>query len=140
MSRNQPGFGDWDALQVQNEFFLGILPAEGGRFHFLRGALKAGEGTIVLFQYAGVIVASAKLLGVERYGKRKTINGIIFRGAYLFDPLSIRTFAPVDGAMLRKYWPKFVRLGQAKQTLSPASTYAKFRRSLRRVRSVNTGR
>lgn len=136
MSRNQPGFGDWDALQVQDEFFLDVLPAHGGRFYFPAAALAADEGTVVLFQYERFVVASAELLGIERYAKGKTIDGLPFRGAYLFDPLSIRTFVPVDAAGLRKFWPKFERFGQAKQRLEPAANYARFRRSLRNVRSV----
>lgn len=136
MSRNQPGFGDWGALQVQDEFFLDRLPAHGGRFCFPASAIQAEGGTVVLFQYERVVVASAVLLGIERYAKCKTIDGLPFRGAYLFDPLSIRTFEPVDAATLKKSWPKFERFGQAKQRLEPAANYAKFRRSLRKVRSV----
>ena len=136
MSRNQPGFGDWDAAQVQSEFFLRHLPDQGGRFYFPTGAMAAEEGTIVLFQYTGVVVASAVLLEIERYERPRTIERMPFRGAYLFDPLSIRTFTPVDAAHLKRFWPTFVRFGHAKQALSPAKAYAKFRTSLKGVRSV----
>lgn len=136
MSRNQPGFGDWDAAQVQTEFFLRRLPDQGGRFYFPTGAMAADEGTVVLFQYTGVVVASAVLVEIERYKPTRTIERMPFRGAYLFDPLSIQTFTPVDAAHLKKFWPKFVRFGHAKQVLSPAKIYLKFKRSLKKVRSV----
>jgi hypothetical protein len=140
MSRNQPGFGDWDAEQVQAEFFLKRLPAQGGRFWFPTSAMSAAEGTVILFQYTGVVVASAELLEIERYQRRKAIDGAAFHGAYLFDPLSIRTFKPVDAATLRRFWPKFERFGHAKQVLSPPEAYLKFQRSLVDVRSVRSGR
>lgn len=135
MSRNQPGFGDWDALEVQTEFFLRHLPSGGGRFYFPTSGMTGDEGTVVLFQYTGVVVASAELLEVERYDRPRSIDRMPFRGAYLFDPLSIRTFTPVDAAHLKRFWPKFVRFGHAKQVLSPPENYAKFRRSLKCLRS-----
>jgi hypothetical protein len=98
--------------------------------------MQAEAGTVVLFQYERALVASAQLLGIERYASAKSIEGMPFRGAYLFDPSSIRTFDPVDSATLRRFWPQFERFGQAKQKLSPPSNYARFRRSLRHVRSI----
>jgi hypothetical protein len=136
MSRNQPGFGDWDARQVQDEFFLRRLPEQGGRFWFPTGAMNADAGTIVLFQYTGVVVALAELVEIERYERPRVVEGLTFRGAYRFDPLSIRTFTPVDAAHLRRFWPKFERFGHAKQVLSPAKSYSRFRRSLKNMRSV----
>jgi hypothetical protein len=136
MSRNQPGFGDWDAVGVQERFFLDRLPANGGRFWFPTGGMAAESGTIVLFQYTGVVVASAELLEIERYERPRVIEKTAFRGAYLFDPLSIRTFTPVEAAQLKKFWPKFVRFGHAKQSLAPAENYLKFKRSRKNVRRV----
>lgn len=135
MTRNLPDFCDWDVAGVQQEFFLDRLPAMGGRFHFPTSAMNADEGTVVLFQYLGLIVASAELLAIERYGVPKAVRGLKFRGAYHFDPLTIRTFRPVEADGIRRFWPQFTRFGHAKQTLAP-QPYAKFARFLREVQRV----
>jgi hypothetical protein len=133
MSRKLPDFESWDALAVQDEFFLSRLPASGGQFLYQSAALKAEPETVVLFQYAGVIVALAELMETVKFVKPLVLAGMAFRGVYQLDPLSIRTFQPLDAAHLQQFWPKLPGLGQAKHKLDPAA-YPKFVKSLRKVR------
>ncbi len=133
MSRKLADFAAWDAHAVQDEFFLRRLPDGGGQFMYSAAGLQAEPGTILLFQYTGVIVASAELVELVRFAKPRLAHGTAFRGAYQLDPLSIRTFTPVDAAHLKMFWPKLPGLGQAKHNLAPAA-YARFVKSLRDVR------
>jgi hypothetical protein len=85
----------------------------------------------VLFQFAGKIIASAVLAGVERFDANE-VDG--HSGAYHFDPSSIKVFDPVDAAAIKKIWANVKRLGQAKWSLDPA-LYPEFERLLTGVES-----
>jgi hypothetical protein len=134
MSDKLPVFCDWNVTQVQQEFFLGRLLEQGGLFHFFSTAMSAEPGTIVLFQYRGVVVALAELVEIERYPPARYRGKPQYAGAYRFDPLSIRVFEPVDAEQIRAHWPNFTRFGRSKQALSPAAAYPAFAKSLRNVR------
>ena len=123
MSGKLPEFSAWGVDEVQQEFFLGRLPAQGGLFHFFSAAMSAEPGTVVLFQYLGVVVALAELVEIERYAPDKYRRGPRYAGAYRFDPLSIRVFQPVAAEAIRDHWPSFTRFGRSKQVLSPAAAY-----------------
>lgn len=133
MSRKLPQFVEWDEHAIQDAFFLTKLPAGNGRFHYTTTALQSAPGTIVLFQYAGFVVALAELLETVRFDRPIANGEFPLRGFYQFDPLSIRTFTPVGVAHLQKFWPRLPGLGQVKHKLDPAA-YKKFVKSLRKVR------
>jgi len=133
-SKETPGFAGCSAEVVQQQFFLGELlrrEKPAGRFLYHRTGLRAEPGTVVLFQYAGTIIASAVLSKIERFDKPEEGCG----GALHFDVNSIKVFEPVSGKALRKIWPEVSRLGQAKWSLDP-SRFAAFERTLAGVETA----
>jgi hypothetical protein len=128
-SKETPGFVDRTIEEIQQQFFLHELARPqkpAGRFSYRKSGLRAEPGTVVLFQFAGKIVASAILTRVERFAKPETGD---YEGAYYFDVNSIRVFDPVSPAVIFKIWPQVTRLGQAKWSLDP-KRYAAFERKL----------
>ena len=135
-SKATPGFVGASIEDVQRLFFLNALVVQPvpGRFHYCKSGLRAEPGTVVLFQFQGRIIASAILVGIERFETPEPGGHV---GAYLFDVESIRVFDPVDAATLGKVWPNVSRLGQAKWDLDPKG-YAKFERMLTGVETANS--
>jgi hypothetical protein len=128
-SKEEPGFKGCSALDVQHQYFLNeLVRAERppGKYYYHKSGLKAEPGTVVLFQYAGKIIASAVLKAVERFDK--TEHGA-YNGALHFDVNTIRVFDPVGAEIVVKIWPQVKRLGQAKWSLDP-KRYAAFEREL----------
>jgi hypothetical protein len=128
-SKHEPGFVGCSAQEIQQQFFLVELARRGrppGKYCYRKVGLRAEPGTVVLFQYAGRIIASAVLAEVERFKKTEFDD---VRGALYFDVKTIRIFDPVDAAFVRKIWPQVTRLGQAKWSLHPKS-YEEFERQL----------
>ena len=134
-SKEEPGFVGCGIDEIQRQFFLTELVRPGrpaGEFHYHKLGLRAEPGTVVLFQYAGMIVASAVLEGVERFSATERGR---FGGAYHFDAKSIKIFDPVDATAIRRIWPQVTRLGQAKWSLDPES-YEQFEQQLTGVESA----
>jgi hypothetical protein len=128
-SKQEPGFVGCSAQEIQQQFFLVELARRAkppGKYCYRKIGLRAGPGTVVLFQYAGKIVASAVIAAVERF-KKSELDA--FHGALYFDVKTIRVFDPVDAAFIRKIWPQVTRLGQAKWSLDPEA-YEEFERRL----------
>jgi hypothetical protein len=118
-------FKGQSAEHVQRDFFLRELPNREipGQYFYRTAGLRAEPGTVVLFQYAGRIIASALLRGTERFDvPREGYNGALF-----FD--SIRVFNPVGVDVARRYWPDFTGFGRVKHALNPAA-YREFERGL----------
>lgn len=61
--------------------------------------MNAGKGTLVLFQFNGQIIASAKLMEVKK--RDKPLYGR-YSGSYVFDTKSIKTFEPITADELRE--------------------------------------
>ncbi|QDU18628.1 hypothetical protein [Urbifossiella limnaea] len=124
-----PGRGIAD---VQAHFFLGELATlpRNGRYEFRTAGLSADPGKVVLFQFARHVVASAELLGCERFAEPE--DGCV--GAMHFDPASVRVFDPVGADVLAEVWPdQFPGFGQAKTRLS-GDRYPEFLARLTNVR------
>lgn len=132
MSRDEPEFSGRGIDEVQMRFFLGEMPwpPNPGRYQYRKKGLEAEQGTVVLFQFAAHIIASATFVRIERYQQP---DGPYY-GALWFDPASIQVFKPVSAEVLHKHWPeKFVKFGQAPQELDPPSRYPEFERELLRI-------
>jgi hypothetical protein len=133
-SKEEPGFVGCSVEDVQQQYFLGELLRPGrppGRFYYHKLGLRAEPGTVVLFQYAGKIIASAILTDVERFDAAGEGG---YHGALHFDVTSIRVFDPVGPDILVRIWPRVTRLGQAKWSLDP-NGYAAFEERLTGVES-----
>lgn len=128
MSSGEPEFRGLSANEVQREFFLGDLPTrdEPGKYYYRKRGIDAPPGSVVLFQFDSTIIASATLLGVERFDA--TEDG--YDGLFEFDVDSIRVFDPVGPDRMTEIWPNdFKRFSQAKQELAPEA-YPLFERTL----------
>lgn len=135
-SKDEPGFAGCDAETIQRQFFLGELiraDKAPGRFCYRRSGLNAEPGTIILFQFTGKIIASARLLSVEKY-KPGGESG--YGGALMLDESSIQVFDPVGHDTIVEVWPEVKRLGQAKWSLDPAK-YAAFQKRLTNIESAS---
>ncbi len=109
--------------EVQEQFFLEVLPSREGCYYYRAAGLKAEPGTIVLFQCDNRIIASAAFERLERRG-----------GKLYFDVSSIKVFDPVGPDLLREVWPeKFENFSQVKQSLN-AKAFPKFERRLTGIR------
>ncbi len=128
MSDKIPGFRGKSIAQVQADCFGRDLPKADGVFSYRSAGLNSPAGTVVLFQFQARIIASAVLLGDEKFKSPRAGR----RGRLHFDPSSIRTFDPLDLAAMRRIWPGIRPFGQVKQMLNP-TLYAKFRRAARPV-------
>lgn len=128
-SKEEPGFAGISTEEVQQQYFLYELARPtrlAGRFCYHKAGLRADPGTVVLFQFAGRIIASAVLVDVIRYESPQPGD---HAGEYRFDVHSIKVFDPVDATALGRIWPQVKRLGQAKWSLDP-ERYDEFERQL----------
>jgi hypothetical protein len=127
MSPNEKTFRGRSLEDVQFGFFLQELPSPGrnGRYRYPTSGLRAEPGTVVLFQYAGSIIASAIFDRDERFDQPEGA----YKGALWFDAKSIRIFQPVGRDDVRAIWPEFRNFGHVKQYLDPAK-YPAFEKQL----------
>ncbi|HEY4330601.1 MAG TPA: hypothetical protein VGN88_12755 [Phycisphaerae bacterium] len=128
MSDKVRGFSGLSIEEVQRKWFLGRLPAGGGRFHYRSAGLNAARGTVVLFQFQARIIASGVFWRDEKFARPAGGYG----GILHFDAETIRTFEPVDIEGMRAVWPGIRGFGHVKQFLNPA-LYGKFKKRLKRV-------
>ena len=94
---------DCSIEEQQQEYFLDRLPKQmKGRFR-CRLRLQTPPGTTVLFQYKNHIVASAVYQDSER---RSHPDRDGYTASMIFDPASIRVFAPVGAKVMNRIWPR----------------------------------
>jgi len=128
MSDQIKGFRGRSIEDVQKNVFLRDLPRCDGRWRYPRVGLNADPGTMVLFQFRARIIASAVFLRDEKYDRPR--GGCA--GALYFDPMTFRTFDPLDVQAIRAVWPSFRAFGHVRQFLNP-TLYPKLNRRLKNV-------
>jgi hypothetical protein len=138
MSDKAEGFLGRSIEDVQQKLFLRDLPKCGGRYRYRTSSLVAEPNTIVLFQYKAHLIASAAFLRDEKSTPAQAAR-TGYGGTMFFDVASIRTFAPVDLAMMRKSWPHFRAFGHVRQFLS-ADGYTLFKRRLKHIAAPKAAR
>lgn len=122
---------DCSVKEIQERFFLKDLPARpNGQYKHYWSGLDTEHGSIVLFQFRGMLVAMATFLDRERFPKPDK-NG--YFGALYFDPKSIRVFEPIPLKIVRRIWRTVTSFGHMKWYLDP-SAYSVFKAQLRCVR------
>jgi len=128
------GVFPWRAVEdVQQRFFLDDLAQfpRNGRYEYRTSGLSAEPGKVVLFQFDRRVIASAELLGCERFAEPE--DGCV--GALHFDPTSVRVFDPVGADVMAEVWPRqFPGFGQAKTRLD-GDRYPLFLARLTNVRA-----
>lgn len=100
-------------------FLSGEMKLRKGRYYYRSSAMVTEEGTLVLFQYDGCIVAHAVMVGSS---KEVSVDRLAegYGGYYLFEPTSIKVYTrPLSQAQLNQIWPNVV-LSQAMHKLDPS--------------------
>ena len=122
-----------DINELQEKFFLGILPSKkrNGHYRYKNRKINSKPGTVVLFQCNAKIIAIACFLYAEEYKSRE--DG--YKGFMAFDPKSIKIFNPIDKDTVKLCWPSFEGFSQSLQKLDPIG-YPIF---LKHIKGVKTG-
>lgn len=75
------------------DFLLNELPKKNGKYQYRTLNMDCKEGTLVLFQYDGELIASARFLKNVKHGKTIVYSdGSKSLGYYIFDSSSVRIF------------------------------------------------
>jgi len=113
MSKDE--FPKWTYEEIQKDFFLDeLIHDNDGHYNFPEKGMNASKGTLVLFQLDNQIIASAKLLDVIKHDE--PIDGD-YKGAYIFDTRSIKTFEPITSLEMKAIDSTFKKFSQVKQTI-----------------------
>jgi hypothetical protein len=143
---------DWEISDVQKYFLLEELAiTRKGKYHYKSAGMKAEPGTVILFQFNNKVIGMADLIGIKKSDDPEYFDNATrfnndpdYKGAYYFDPFSIRTFDPVSKEQMIRIWgddfidkggkehPAFERFNQTKQFLDPEK-YPAFCKILRNV-------
>lgn len=108
-------FPDENVEDVQQKFFLGdLIHKKNGLYKYRSSGLNAPEGSLILFQFENMLIASATLKGIEKY--ESPINDQYY-GAYQFDTSTIKVFQPISLAEINKIDNEITRFSQVKQEI-----------------------
>jgi hypothetical protein len=108
-------FPDATSEDVQRMFFLNDLKhRENGKYRYRNQGMKAPVGSLILFQFQNMIIASAILAGNERFD---TPEDHQYSGAYYFDTSSIRIFDPILIDEINAVVPHITKFSQVKQEI-----------------------
>lgn len=107
-------FPNKNYLQVQKEFFIEDLKNRPKvNYKFRNKYMVASNGTLVLFQFRGQIIASAILEGYNLFDSSEGV----YNGEYYFDRDSIKIFTPITSGELSEIVPEFKRFSQVQQKI-----------------------
>lgn len=101
--------------EVQDKFFLGELKNRDGIYYFRKIGMNAPEGSLVLFQFDNLLIASAKLQRIKRFNMPE--KGLYY-GAYQFDINTVEVFQPIAVAEINKIDSSITRFSQSKQEVN----------------------
>ncbi|MCM3362258.1 HNH endonuclease [Niallia sp. MER TA 168] len=109
-------FPEMSVEDVQKNFFLGkLINSREGFYYFRKTGMNASGGSLVLFQFDNLIIASANLKSIEKYDN--PIGGQYF-GAYKFDINTVKVFQPITVTELNKIDSSLTRFSQSKQEIN----------------------
>jgi len=110
-------FLDWTIEEVQNDYLLDELINENdGYFNYAEKGMSSIKGALILFQFDNHVIGCAKLLEVIKH--KEPIDDI-YKGAYVFDTSSIKTFEPINTDEMKNIDDSFKTFSQVKQYLDP---------------------
>lgn len=109
-------FLDRSIEDVQNNYFLGdLINNQKGMYYFRRTGMNASEGSLILFQFDNMIIASANLLSIKKFNK--PVDGQYY-GAYEFDVNSVKVFQPIIVGEINVIDSRITSFSQAKQEIN----------------------
>lgn len=143
-------FKNWSIEKVQRNFFLQDLPnkeANGrkGRYLYKEKGMVADKGSVVLFQYDNMIIASAILTYIEKFDEPQYgdddaddsyYDKVKYTGAFYFEPSSITVFDPINSDEVNKIWNKFKVFSNARHDLKPPEKYSEFKELLKKKNPI----
>ena len=101
---------------VQNDYFLGdLINNQNGMYYFRKTGINAPQGSLVLFQFDNMIIASANLLSIKRFNI--PVDGQYY-GAYEFDVDSVKVFQPIAIGEINEIDINITSFSQAKQEIN----------------------
>lgn len=101
---------------VQEGYFLGeLINSKKGMYYFRKSGMNAPEGSLVLFQFDTMIIASANLLRTKKYNI--PVDGL-YHGAYEFDLDSVKVFQPISVGEINAIDSNIISFSQAKQEIN----------------------
>ncbi len=99
MSEDDGSFENWTKKEIQDKYFLNLLPKrEGVCYHFRTNKLdkkKSSDGMLILFQWKGEIIALAK------YKEHLYNTDPEYPGSYSLYKNSIAVFDPISSEEMR---------------------------------------
>ncbi|WP_019229972.1 HNH endonuclease [Sedimentibacter sp. B4] len=109
-------FPDMSIEDVQNDYFLGKLRnSRQGKYYFKKVGMDAPKGSLILFQFDNVIIASARLLSILRFNIPVEKQ---YLGAYKFDINTIKVFEPITIQEIRNIDKNITVFSQSKQKIN----------------------
>lgn len=111
MSRKEE-FSGMSIEDVQGDFFLKELIKRDGIYYFRKVGMNAPNGSLVLFQFDNLIIASANLHSIEKFDTPRKVQ---YYGAYKLEINTIKVFQPVTVAEINKIDSNITRFSQSKQ-------------------------
>ncbi|MGA4718736.1 HNH endonuclease [Fictibacillus nanhaiensis] len=100
---------------LQDDFFLGELKERGGIFYFRKVGMNAPNGSLVLYQFDNLIIASARLQSIEKFEIPEEQQ---YFGAYKFGINTVKVFQPITLAEVNNIDSNITRFSQSKQEIN----------------------
>lgn len=108
---------EFEKLEDVIDFLTVELKRRGGNYYFRRKSISFKDDIVICFQYSGMIVASAIMMGQSDNGKIE--NGVEYKGYYQFDPNSFIVYdKPIKAEAIKDIMPEFKGFNQSTQFLS----------------------
>jgi hypothetical protein len=113
---NKDEFSGMSIEDIQSEFFFDeLINNQKGIYYFRKTGMNAPEGSLILFQFDNMIIASARLLNVRKFDLPEDGQ---YYGAYEFDVNSIRVFQPITVREINSIDSNISSFSQAKQEIN----------------------
>ena len=108
-------FPDMSYEEIQKSYFLNhLIKEQQGYYYFRNTGITCPEGSLILFQIDGEVIASARLLRTEKF---KVPKEGLYKGAIVFDTNSISVFNPITAEEIASIDSTFRGFSQVKQKL-----------------------
>lgn len=109
-------FPDKTWRDVQKEFFLGeLINLKNGHYNYRKVGMNCVGDSIILFQFDGAIIASAKFISIAPPDNET--DAIEYKGSYIFDKDSIEVFEPITVQEIFFVSPTIKNFSQVKQRI-----------------------
>lgn len=112
---NKEEFPGMSIEDVQENFFLSELKKRDGIFYFRKVGMNAPNGSLVLFQFDNLIIASAILHSIDKFDIPEKGQ---YYGVYKFDIKTVKVFQPVNLDEINKIDSNITRFSQSKQEIN----------------------